>query len=214
MDIRLESTSSDYNEELHVILSRGRHQLCTANAIYSFDDLYDNYRRAFKLLKVQQRKVDNILILGLGLGSIPSMLKKKFGLTPHFTAVEIDDEVIYLAQKYVLDDLGANMQIVCADAHSFVLQSTETYDLICMDVFIDDVVPSKFEQQKFLSALNQALGENGILLYNRLSRTREDKTTTKAFFDQAFKSVFTEGEYLDVKGNWMLTNKNWLQGPF
>ena len=41
-EIHVESTSSDYNPHLHVSLNNGRYQLSTANAIYSFEDLYDN----------------------------------------------------------------------------------------------------------------------------------------------------------------------------
>ncbi|MEO0338417.1 MAG: hypothetical protein AAF242_04310, partial [Bacteroidota bacterium] len=39
----LERVESDHNEELIVLLRHGRHQLCTPNAIYSYDDLYNNF---------------------------------------------------------------------------------------------------------------------------------------------------------------------------
>lgn len=210
-DVRLESTSSDHNEELHVILSRGRHQLCTANAIYSYDDLYDNYRRAFDLIKIHHRRIDRVLILGLGLGSVPFMLEKRFQCDAHYTAVEIDEEVVRLANKYSLAGLKSPVETVIADAHSYILQNNEEYDLVCMDVFVDDIVPSKFQTEQFLQSLKSSLGEEGILLFNRLYRTKKDRKATNEFFQGPFKKVFSEGAHLDVRGNWMLTNRS-LQG--
>ena len=42
-EIHIESTSSEYNPHLYVSLRKGRYQLSTANAIYSFEDLYYNF---------------------------------------------------------------------------------------------------------------------------------------------------------------------------
>lgn len=210
-DIHLESRESEYSDELHVVLSRGRHQLCTANAIYSFDDLYDNYRRAFQKLDIANRPVKDVLILGLGLGSIPFMLEKSFEVKFDLTAVELDEEVIDLAHKYVLSDLESKVETVTADAFHFMVQNKRQFDMICMDVFIDDVIPGKFQSEKFLQALKASLTEDGILLYNRLSRTREDKKDTRAFFEGNFKMVFEKGSYLDVRGNWMLTNRSFVK---
>lgn len=207
-DVHLESTSSDYNDELHVVLSRGRHQLCTANAIYSFDDLYDNYRRAFQKIRVDELGINKVLILGLGLGSIPYMLEKKFGVDFHYTAVEIDEEVARLAHTYTLQNLRSPMETIIADAHDFIMQNDDTFDLICMDVFVDDVIPQKFHKENYLSALGSALGKDGILLFNRLSRTKADIKHTREFFNHSFSQAFPNAAYLDVKGNWMLTNRS------
>lgn len=51
--------------------------MCTAHAVYSYEDRYDNFVRAFKKAKLHDRKIDNVLILGFGLGSIPIILENK-----------------------------------------------------------------------------------------------------------------------------------------
>jgi len=50
------------------------------------------------------------------------------------------------------------------------------------------------------------LKPEGILLYNRLALTEEDLNKTTTFYENEFKSVFKNGHYLDVEGNWILMN--------
>ncbi|MBL0101907.1 MAG: hypothetical protein IPP49_19210 [Saprospiraceae bacterium] len=46
-EIHIESVTSDYNEELEVLLNNGRYQLCTPNAVYSYADKYSNFGDSF-----------------------------------------------------------------------------------------------------------------------------------------------------------------------
>lgn len=204
----IESASSDYNPHLYVSLNRGRYQLCTANAVYSFEDLYDNFYKAFQRLDFEALPGKRVLLLGLGLGSIPQMLEQHFKQSFHYTAVEVDEAVIYLANKYVLSNLQSSIETVCADAAAFLDQTTEQFDLICMDIFLDDVVPSVFESEAFLENLKARLHPRGALLYNRLSVTEKDYSKTKAFFEGVFQPVFPQATYYDVKSNWILINDN------
>jgi SAM-dependent methyltransferase len=206
-DVHIESTSSPFNEKLDVLLCKGRFQLVTNNAIYSYGDLYTNYKRAFDKIDLSNFNIKNVLVLGWGLGSIPYMLEEKFKKIYHYTAVEIDEEVLYLAHKYVTQYLESSIESICSDAYAFVMHSEATYDMICMDVFVDDEVPEQFQNPAYLEQLKKMLGENGILLFNRLYLTRKDKRLTRAFFENTFLTVFPEGDYLDVGGNWIITNR-------
>ena len=206
-ELHIESAPSDINPHLYVSLNRGRYQLCTANAIYSYEDLYDNYSEAFKIIEIDKRKVEKVLILGFGLGSIPFMLEKKFNKKYHYTAVEIDESVIYLATKYALPEINSSIQMICADAFAFVMQCQEQFDLVCMDVFLDDLVPETFEAEDFLKNLKRLIAKDGLLLFNRLANTPEDLKATQTFFKEKFQPVFPDGKYLEVRGNWMLLDK-------
>ncbi|RMG85870.1 MAG: methyltransferase domain-containing protein, partial [Bacteroidetes bacterium] len=186
-EIHLESAPSDINPHLYVSLSRGRYQLSTANAIYSYADLYDNYRQAFERLDLPRRRIERVLVLGFGLGSVPWLLEKTFKQNYHYTGVEIDENVIYLANKYVLPELQSPVEIFCADAFAFAFQHAEQYDLIAMDVFLDDLVPPHFEDTAFLEALRALLRDDGFLLYNRLALTDEDRRLSRRFFEVSFK---------------------------
>jgi len=46
----VEELSSEHNAHLKVVLHRGRYKLITDGAIYSFGDLYSNYRKTFEQL--------------------------------------------------------------------------------------------------------------------------------------------------------------------
>lgn len=206
-EIHIESAASDYNPHLYVSLRRGRYQLSTAHAIYSFGDLYSNFDRAFQQIDPAQLPGKEVLILGFGLGSIPVILEQKMGLQFNYTVVEIDETVLDLANRYTLPDLQSNIQTICTDATAFVAQSMETFDLICMDIFLDDTVPTQFESAAFLRQLRSLLAPEGIVLYNRLAAKQQDIDKTRKFYEEEFRTVFPEATYLDVGGNWMLINR-------
>ena len=81
-------------------------------------------------MNLDKYPIQNVLVLGLGLGSIPLMLEKNFGKKYNYTAVEIDESVIYLASKYALPKLESNIQIICADAFAYVRQTEQKLSLI------------------------------------------------------------------------------------
>lgn len=205
-EIHIESAPSEINPHLYVSLRRGRYQLCTANAIYSYEDLYSNFYKAFEQVNLHKIKGDRVLILGYGMGSIPYILEKKMNYDFHYTAIEIDESVLYLAQKYNIPQLNSAIDFIQADAYKFVQQCEEKFDLICMDVFLDDRIPSKFYKNSFLRRLQQLLTKNGLLLYNCLAFTQQDIDKTEKFYYEHFVSNFPQGKYLDVDGNWILLN--------
>jgi SAM-dependent methyltransferase len=207
LELHVESADSDYNPYLYVSLRRGRYQLSTANAVYSYGDLYTNFARTFARWNWEQYPVDEVLILGLGLGSIPVILEQTHGQSCHITAVEIDEVVLELAQHYVLDGLNNPQQMIVADAAIAVQQlPDESYDLLCVDIFDDDVVPETFETTTFLEDAKALLRPGGVLLFNRLAASPKDEQLSKEFFETTFLKVFPEGYCLDVGGNYMLVS--------
>jgi len=207
VDVHIESTSSVYNDELDVLYVRGEYQLVTPDAIYSYGKKYDNFFEAFKRIKIGNYDIENVLLLGLGLGSIPYMLEAYFGREYSYTAVEVDDDIIYLASKYVLNDLQSNVTTVCTDALHFVELDTAKYDFVAMDVFVSDYIPEEFETEGFLRALAERIADGGLLLFNRLYLFEKDRRKTKKYFDRVFKKVFPQGRYIEVNGNWILLNR-------
>jgi SAM-dependent methyltransferase len=206
-EIPIASTSSDYNEELKVVLHHGRYKLLTNGAIYSFGDLYSNFRRAFERLDWTNHEIKTCLVLGLGLGSIPDMLTTHFKKNIRFSAVEIDEVVTQLAYEFVLRPKGIKVEIFTADAADFLEWHEGSYDMICVDVFVGDQIPGSVQSIEALEQMNDLLNPGGILLYNRLSRYRPDIEQSLRFHDNAFLKVFPDGGYIDVDGNWMFINQ-------
>ncbi len=206
-DVPIETAESEHNPFLHIVLKRGRYQLCTANAIYSYGDLYDNFTKAFQKIDLDRLPIKDVLILGFGLGSIPLILETTFQKKYRYTAVEIDPEVLRLANEYVVRDLASSIEFQVMDAYTYAAFCEEKFDLICMDVFLDDVVPTELEQDDFLNFLEDMLTPNGILLFNKLAFHRKDKMEAQQFYENHFKRIFTEGVLLDVQGNYILLNR-------
>jgi spermidine synthase len=206
-EFHIESASSEYNPHLYVSLRQGRYQLSTANAVYSFGDLYSNFSRTFARWNWEQYPINDVLLLGLGLGSIPVILEETHQQECHYTAVEIDEAVVDLAYRYVLKKLASSVEMIVADAAIAVQQlPDEGYDLICVDVFADDYVPEIFEQVEFLEQAKALMRPQGVLLFNRLAANPKDWDASQRFYDEVFRIVFPQSHCLDVGGNFMLVS--------
>ncbi|MEL7251230.1 MAG: fused MFS/spermidine synthase [Bacteroidota bacterium] len=206
-ELHIESTSSEYNPHLYVSLYKGRYQLSTANAVYSFGDLYTNFSRTFDQWNWEKFPPNQVLLLGLGLGSIPVILETLHQQPCQFTAVEIDEEVVDLAYRYVLEGLESPIEMITADAALVVQQLTPaSFDLICVDIFDDDVVPAAFEETAFLEQATSLLRKGGVLLFNRLAANTADQEKSTAFYENTFRRVFPGSCCLDVGGNFMLVS--------
>lgn len=204
-EFHIESAPSEINPHLYVSLKKGRLQLSAAHAVYSFEDLYTNFKIAFDKVKLPEENA-SVLVLGFGLGSIPQLLEQSFQKQYQYTAVEIDESVLYLANKYSLSKIHSSIDLICADARSFVEQSQEQFDLICMDVFLDDVIPNTLMSNQFLESLKKNLTPDGILLYNSLAYLPRDVQLSRKFFNDTFLPAFPHGTFIRAKGNWILLN--------
>ena len=206
IEFPLEEQSTDIHEYIAVSLQKGRLKLSTNRAVYSFEDLYTNFKRAFKRTDLNKLPGNEVLLLGFGLGSIAYMLDQKYPGRFAYTGVEIDETIIDFASRYTLLSIDAPVEIICADAIAFLQQDNRKFDLIAMDVFIEDVVPREMLQFDFLRLLRDSLQPGGLLLFNMLAYSKRDKRYARNFYEKRFSKVFTEAEMLDVGGNFMLVN--------
>lgn len=205
-DQLIEESQSSYNPVLQVCLKNDRYMLKTENAIYSYADLYDNFSQSFERIKIKSLPITETLILGIGLGSIPFMLENRFGRKYHYSVVEIDAEVLRLFKTYVLDELLSPFDIRLADALHFDSYFDQKFDLICVDVFTDVIVPENLETLDFLETLKENLNPNGVLLFNKLAASLTDKKQAGLFFKNYFSKVFPNGKIIDTGTNYILLN--------
>ncbi|MGB1241318.1 MAG: spermidine synthase [Chitinophagales bacterium] len=202
---KIQTTSSIFNPYLEVILSRGRFQLNTEHATYSFEDLYDNYYRTFKKYNLQNHQLQKVLVLGLGLGSVPLMLQSHFKQSQaHFFGVEIDEVVIELCRKYIKPDLSRRLTTFCEDAYDFVGRDDMQYDLIAVDIFLDDLTPMKFRSIPFLQNLKRLLAPNAFLFYNTMTVSSASYLESHGFFENRFLPTFPNAEVFQMNSNRML----------
>lgn len=197
--VRVEETSSAMHPKMWVHLYKGRYRLSTEKAVYSWEDLYSCYRVALKAEGYDSKSIESLLVLGFGLGAVPKMLKK-FGQDGFKSiGVELDPKIIELNKEYGYS-LQAGDEIYCKDAIEFVKQDRESYDLIVLDVFIEEIVPDSISTASFYSDVANRLKQNGAVLHNRMTDTAElIKSAEKAF--EEFKAVFPNAKIIETGSN-------------
>ncbi len=129
--------------------------------------LYTHYMM-FALLFRQQ--LNNILLVGLGAGSIVRFLHHHFP-TCTIDAVDHSPHIINLARGYFqLPDTG-NIHIHCCDGFRFLAdkKNTAPYDLILIDAFDEQGMSAQIYSEEFFSKCAEALHPNGTLSCNMWS---------------------------------------------
>ena len=166
----VEVGNSTISPELQVWYAYGRKMLNTANVNYSFGRLDTVFRSAFAQLKIANRGVQDVLLLGLGAGNVTHILAE---LDPKIkvVAVEIDPEVLRLGAAHFGLQPSPKLEIVLADALQYAWDCKATFDLVVVDLFVDDEVPPRACEPAFLQQLAALLRPRGLLIFNRLAHT-------------------------------------------
>lgn len=187
----VEESSSIHNDKLIVAIQDGKYVLNTQNANYSFGSLHRVFQKAFKIIKLKERNFSSCLLLGGGAGSVPSILYNELNLNLSTTVVEIDKEVIRLGKKYFKLGDYPNLKLVNEDAFVFVSNTTETYDLIAIDIFKNVVVPERFISHVFFDDIKKRLNPSGVVIFNFVSFDFETKQQVKNI-EKILATVFKE----------------------
>lgn len=155
---------SDINGTLEVNYINGRKVLDSKNANYSFGELQKRLERG--LLKIDLQRIDKILILGMGGGSVIASLKNKFKFAGEITAVEIDPVVIKIAKEEFDIKPTHILRIVEANAFEFVQRNQQKYQLIIIDIFIDTKVPPELLEKQFWKNISKSMDKEGLFIMN------------------------------------------------
>lgn len=196
----LEQAESPISGPLELHYRQGRYMLSTAHAIYSYEDLYHNFRLAFNYLQPEKKGIQSVLILGFAMGSICQLLESR-GLKANYLGIEIDPIIIDWSERYILSELSANICIQQADAAKFLQRNTDKFELILIDLFVDNQVPEAFRTIDFLQNIQEHLAPNGRIIYNSMS----DQKGHPAFLEQ-FRQVFPKMHSLEIGKNQLLFN--------
>ena len=110
----------------------------------------------------------NVLMLGSA-GSTISTLANIF-LSEHvdlsFTNVDIDPAVHSLAKKWFNAEFD-NVRFVSDDARAFIQSERDTYDVIILDVYVNELfIPATLYSVEFFQLVRDRLKDNGIVTMN------------------------------------------------
>ncbi|MEM0517371.1 spermidine synthase [Aequorivita flava] len=180
--------SSEINGILEVTYINGKKVLDTKNANYSYGSLQKILE--IGLTKVDLNKVDNLLLLGMGGGSIIKSLRETFDYKNNIVAVEIDPQIINIAKAEFAVSASEKLQIVEEDAFQFVKNSKDQFQLIIIDLFIDTEVPPIFFGKEFCINVSKLLQTEGYLIFNagiNLAKTSKTIETVSTNFGSDFQ---------------------------
>ncbi|MBN2418564.1 MAG: fused MFS/spermidine synthase [Deltaproteobacteria bacterium] len=149
------------------------------------DDLLLEYTRlVFAGLLVNDKPL-NILIIGLGGGVIPRAMVRYIP-DAQIDVVDIDPDVVDVAEKYFLFDPGSNIKIHIADGRDFIRQAAQCttvkkYDLVIMDAFNSNSIPEHLTTKEFLRELMLILNPHGVVATNVLFDNRRFHSILKTY---------------------------------
>lgn len=136
----------------------------------------------------------NVLIIGLGGGSLPRALAATLP-NVQIDVVEIDPAVTRVARKYFGFVPGANTSVFEEDGRAFVkrmVRAGKTYDLVMLDAYDHEYIPEHLLTREFLQEVKSLLKPGAIVAANTFSSSKlyDSESTT-------YRSVF--GEFYNLK---------------
>jgi spermidine synthase len=185
---RLATYQSKVSGKLEVWMVNGKLVLNSAHANQSYDSLHHVFAHVFEEIQLANQPVRNALLLGLGVGSVPAIIEEELIMNCRITAIEKDPLMIELGKKYFDLKRFKHLQIILDDALHYVESCKKQFELIIIDLFVDNHVPEPFTNKKFLSDLNRLLTKEGFVLFNMIVQTPEQleqfKRVNQFFNDQ------------------------------
>ena len=167
--INVYQKNSAISQSIEVNWNNGELVLDSKNTNYSYGSLQRILRIGLKKIGFKTiQSMDSIVVLGVGGGSVIKTIVDEVKFKGKITGVEIDQEVIQIANDYFKLDKISNLSIVIDDAFEFVLKTKDTYDLIIIDVFEDTKMPNFLYEKFFMNRIGELLNNKGFILFNTM----------------------------------------------
>jgi spermidine synthase len=180
--ITIYKETSTISKSIEVTLYNGKMLLNTENTNYSFGSLQSILKTGLLDIGATEiSRMESVLILGVAGGSIIQTLVSDFSFSKKITGVELDQEIIHIANSYFDLDKIPNFKCVIADAEKFVQTDTSHYDLLIIDIFKDTEMPEFLFQESFISNCKQLLNKNGYILFNTMHLNKNNLSKIEAY---------------------------------
>ncbi len=173
--ITFEKDKGELVPYVEVVMNNGKYELNGEVVNYSNGSLYTIFDNAFETFKVQERNINSALIVGFGAGTIAGIISKKINDKCKITGIENDAKIIEYANTYFDLKQFENLNLIKEDAFNYAANCQDKFDLIVIDLFVENRVPVKAKQLAFLKDLKNALKDNGLLFFNKITDSEELK---------------------------------------
>ncbi len=138
-----------------------------------------HYTRAAMAYLLLVREPSDLLVIGLGGGSIPRFVRHARPRT-RVTAVEINPRVLAAARAWFgLPENDARLEVVIADGAQYVPAHPGSCDALLLDAFDDGRSVRALASETFYTACRQALRAGGIFIQNFMADDPERERCTR-----------------------------------
>jgi len=160
---------STISQSIEVTWVNGELVLDSNNTNYSYGSLQRILKKGLQKIGFEKIKsMNHILVLGVAGGSVIKTLLNDVKYEGKITGVEIDSEIISIANTYFQLHEIPNLTVIIDDAFEFVLKTQEKYDLIVIDIFQDTMMPNFLFEDFFTDRLGVILESKGSVLFNTM----------------------------------------------
>ena len=189
--IKIYETNSVLSKSLEVTWANGELVLDSENANYSYGSLQRILKLGLKNIGYEKIvPMNQILVLGVAGGSVIKTLVDEIKYKGKITGVEIDPEIIKIANTYFKLDEIENLEIVIDDAFKFVLKTKPTYDLMIIDIFQDTTMPNFLFETFFINRVCSLLKSHGFILFNTMLLNERQNLRNKKYISEFYENQF------------------------
>lgn len=190
--IKIFKKKSARSKVIEVTWANGELVLDSENTNYSYGSLQRILR--YGLRNIGYNKVlemDHILVLGVAGGSVIKTLVDEIEYKGKITGVEIDAEMIQIANQYFNLNEIQQLEIVIDDAFEFVLKTKDKYDLIIIDIFEDTNMPNFLFEKFFSERICFLLKDLGFVLFNTMILDEAHNVRNRKYISEINPKLFT-----------------------
>jgi spermidine synthase len=112
-----------------------------------------------------QPRPRRIVLIGLGGGSLVKFCHQRLP-GAHFTAVELNPEVIAWRDAFLLPPDGPRLDVIEADGAEFIAQAEKGIDILLVDAFDRTGFAPALASREFFASAYAKLAGNGVLVVN------------------------------------------------
>ena len=132
--------------------------------------------------------LERVLYIGVGSGALP-MRHRAIDPDVHIDAVEIDPDVIELAERWFALDTDA-MDIHVADGRTWLAASDDRYDAIVIDAYFADTIPAHMTTVELLGDVADHLRTDGIVVANIIGAVEGENSKLFRSMYRTYGEVF------------------------
>lgn len=190
--IKIYSQKSALSQTLEITWANGDLVMDSLNTNYSYGSLQRILKLGLKNIGFAKiKEMNHILILGVAGGSVVKTLIDDIQFKGKITGVEIDSDIIEIANQFFKLNEILQLQIIIDDAFEFVLKTTEKYDLIVIDIFQDIKMPNFLFESYFIDRICFLLKSKGVVLFNTMLLNQAENIRNQKLISEFKKEDFT-----------------------